>query len=74
MIERLFGPHSFGQLYQFVIDSKHRQFNPIRHSKFVEDSCEVMLNCVFADLESLGDLLVNLSLDDCSNDVEFPRR
>src|SRR5207244_13026529 len=70
-IERFFGPQSFGHLYQLMIDGEHRQFNPVRYAEFVEDSSEVMFDGVFTDVKGLGDILVDLTFNNRSNDLEF---
>jgi hypothetical protein len=54
-----------------MIDCVHRQFNPVRNTQFLEDSSQVVFDRVFADLESLRYVSIDLTFHNRSDDVQL---
>ena len=58
-----------GRTVQPVVDRKERQLQAVRHTDFVEDVRQVMLDGLLADRELLRDLLVLIRVNDCRHDL-----
>ena len=57
-----------------MIHGKHRQFYPVRNTKLVENSSQVMFNGVLTDMEGLGNILIDLTFNNGRDDFEFTTR
>src|SRR5688500_6489580 len=55
-----------------VIEGVNREFETSRHSEFVEDVGQMVLDCLLTDAEKPGDLLISGRVGDQSYDLAFP--
>jgi len=59
---------------QTVVCREERQLNPVGPAQLVENPREVAFDRVFGDRESLRDLFVGGTGDDCFDDVQLASR
>src|SRR5579863_9971773 len=56
-----------------VVDGIENQFDPGRNTNLVEDTEEVLLDCVLAEIEFSGDVAIAEAFGDERNDLFFAR-